>query len=97
MIVGWRTMRTMTTDITLDAHEQAIWAWRVKGKLIHHSDYGSQYLSIRYTKRLAEEVITLLVNSVGDSYDNADAEIIISLLKTEVIYKKSPKKNFDAA
>lgn len=96
MIVGWRAMKTMTTDMTLDALEQAIWARKVKGSLIHHSDRGSQYLSIRYTERLAEEGITPSVGSVGDAYDNALAESVIGLFKTEVIYRKSPWKTFDA-
>jgi len=96
MIVGWRAMKTMTTEMTLDALEQAIWARQVKGKLIHHSDHGSQYLSIRYSERLAEEGITPSAGSVGDAYDNALAETIIGLFKTEVIYKKSPWKTFDA-
>ena len=96
MIVGWRATKTMATDMTLNALEQAIWARQVKGKLIHHSDHGSQYLSIRYTERLAEEGITPSVGSVGDAYDNALAETVIGLFKTEVIYKKSPWKNYDA-
>jgi transposase InsO family protein len=96
MIVGWRAMKTMTTDMTLDALEQAIWAQQLEGTLIHHSDHGSQYLSIRYSERLAEESITPSAGSVGDAYDNALAETIIGLFKTEVIYKKSPWKNFDA-
>lgn len=96
MIVGWRAMKTMTTDMTLDALEQALWARKVKGTLIHHSDRGSQYLSIRYIERLAEEGIAPSVGSVGDAYDNALAETIIGLFKTEVIYKKSPWKNVDA-
>ena len=96
MIVGWRAMKTMTTDMTLDAFEQAIWARKMKGTLIHHSDHGSQYLSIRYTDRLAEEGITPSVGSVGDAYDNAVAESVIGLFKTEVIYEKSPWKTFDA-
>jgi len=96
MIVGWWAMKTMTTDMTLDALEQAIWARKVKGNLIHHSDHGSQYLSIRYSERLADEGITPSVGSVGDAYDNARAETVIGLFKTEVIYKKSPWKMFDA-
>lgn len=96
MIVGWRAMKTMTTDMTLDALEQAVWARKVEGTLIHHSDRGSQYLSIRYSERLAEEGITPSVGSVGDAYDNALAESVIGLFKTEVIYKKSPWKTFDA-
>lgn len=96
MIVGWRALKAMTTDMTLDALEQAIWARQVKGKLIHHSDRGSQYLSIRYTDRLCEEGITPSVGSVGDAYDNALAESVIGLFKTEVIHRKSPWKNLDA-
>lgn len=96
MIVGWRAMKTMTTDMTLDALEQAIWARKVKGTLIHHSDRGSQYLSIRYSERLAEEGITPSMGSVGDAYDNALAESVIGLFKTEVIYRKSPWKTYDA-
>jgi putative transposase len=68
----------------------------VKRTLIHHSDHGSQYLSIRYTNRLAEEGITPSVGSVGDAYGNALTESVIGLFKTEVIYKKSPWKTFDA-
>jgi transposase InsO family protein len=96
MIVGWRAMKRMTTDMTLDALEQAIWARKLKGSLIHHSDRGSQYLSIRYSERLAEEGIIPSVGSVGDAYDNALAETVIGLFKTEVIYKKSPWKTYDA-
>jgi len=96
MIVGWRAMKTMTTDMTLDALEQAIWACKLKGTLIHHSDHGSQYLSIRYTEQLAEEGITPSVDSVGDANDNALAESVIGLFKTEVMYKKGPWKTFDA-
>lgn len=96
MIVGWRVMKTTTTDMTLDALEQAIWAHQLKGKLIHQNDHGSQYLSIRYSERLAEEGITPSAGSVGDAYDNALAETIIGLFKTEVIYRLSPWKNFDA-
>ena len=81
----------------LDALEQILWARKVKGTLIHHSDHGSEYLSLRYTERLAEEGITPSVDSVGDAYDNALAESIIGLFKAEFIYKKSPWKNFDAA
>lgn len=75
-IVGWRVSRSLQTDLVLDALEQALWARRdIKG-LIHHSDRGSQYLSIRYTERLAEANIEASVGSVGDSYDNALAETI---------------------
>jgi putative transposase len=71
--VGWRVSRSLHTDLVLDALEQALWARRETNGLIHHSDHGSQYPSIRYTERLAEANIEA---SVGDSYDNALAEII---------------------
>jgi len=96
MIVGLKAMKTMTTAMTLDALEQALWARKVKGTLTHHSDHGSQYLSLRYTNRRAEEGITPSVDSVGDAYDNPLAESIIGLFKAEVIYKRRPWKNFDA-
>ena len=95
-IVGWRACSTPRTDLVLDALEQAIWARRPdKQGLTHHSDRGSQYLSIRYTERLAESQIKPSVGSVGDSYDNALAETIIGLYKTEVIRKRGPWKNLD--
>ena len=95
-IVGWRACSTLRTDLVLDALDQAIWARRPdKQRLTHHSDRGSQYLSIRYTERLAESQIKPSVGSVGDSYDNALAETIIGLYKTEVIRKRGPWKNLD--
>ena len=84
-IVGWRVSRSMHTELVLDALEQAIWARKETKNLIHHSDRGSQYLSIRYTERLADAGIESSVGSVGDSYDNALAETINGLYKTEVI------------
>ncbi len=86
-IVGWRVSTSMTTGFVLDALNQAICqrAPSEVDKLIHHSDRGSQYLSIRYTERLAEAGIDTSVGSVGDSYDNALAESIIGLFKAEVI------------
>jgi transposase InsO family protein len=86
-IVGWRVSTSMTTGFVLDALNQAICqrAPSEADKLIHHSDRGSQYLSIKYTERLAEAGIDTSVGSVGDSYDNALAESIIGLFKTEVI------------
>jgi len=84
-IVGWRVSRSLRTDLVLDALEQAIWARKETRNLIHHSDRGSQYLSIRYSERLAEAGIESSVGSVGDSYDNALAETINVLYKTEVI------------
>ena len=93
-IVGWRVSTSMTTGFVLDALNQAICqrAPSEADKLIHHSDRGSQYLSIRYTERLAEAGIDTSVGSVGDSYDNALAESIIGLFKTEVIKFFGPWK-----
>jgi len=93
-IVGWRASGSLRTDLALDALEQAIWD-RLDGdpgRLIHHSDHGSQYLSIRYTERLAEAGIEPSVGTVGDSYDNALAESVIGLYKTEVIRTRGPWK-----
>lgn len=81
MIVGWKVATSMHADLTLDALEQALWARKVNEPLIHHSDRGSQYLSIRYGERLAEENIAASVGSVGDAYDNALAETINGLYK----------------
>ena len=94
-IVGWRVSTSMTTGFVLDALNQAICqrAPSEADKLIHHSDRGSQYLSIRYTQRLAEAGIDTSVGSVGDSYDNALAESIIGLFKTEVIKFLGPWKS----
>ena len=92
-IVGWRVSRSMTTDFVLDALEQALHARRFdrSGDLIHHSDRGSQYVSISYTERLAEAGIEPSVGSKGDSYDNALAETINGLYKTELIHRQSWK------
>lgn len=90
-IVGWRVSNSMKTDFVLDALEQALYA-RQPGHadgLIHHSDRGSQYVSIRYTERLAEAGIEPSVGSKGDSYDNALAETINGLYKAELIYRQS--------
>ena len=95
-IIGWRVARTMQTELVLDALEQALWArCGVKG-VVHHSDRGGQYLSIRYTERLAEAGAEPSVGSVGDSYDNALAETIIGLYKTEVIHHRGPWRHLDA-
>ena len=97
-IVGWRVSNSLRTDLALDALEQALYE-RVRGEtpgLIHHSDRGVQYLSIRYTKRLAESGIEASVGSVGDSYDNALAESVIGLYKTEVIRQREPWRNLQA-
>ena len=96
MIVGWRVSTSMSGELTLDALEQALWARDRDGELIHHSDRGSQYLAVRYTERLAEEGIDPSVGSVGDSYDNAMAESIIGLYKTEVIRPRGPWRNLEA-
>lgn len=96
MIVGWRCATTLRTDLALDALEHALWQRGVgHDGLIHHSDRGSTYLSIRYTQRLREAGIEGSVGSVGDSYDNAEAETIIGLFKTEVIRRKGPWKGLD--
>jgi putative transposase len=95
-IVGWRVSRTMHTDLVLDALEQALHARQASRGLIHHSDHGCQYLSVRYTERLAEAGIEASVGSVGDSYDNALAETIIGLYKTEVIHARGPWRTLDA-
>ena len=96
MIVGWRVSSAMSAELTLDALEQALWARKIKGGLIHHSDRGSQYLSIRYTERLAEVGIAASVGSVGDAYDNAMAETVNGLYKAEVIWKQGPWRNREA-
>jgi transposase InsO family protein len=95
-IVGWRVARSMHTELVLDALEQALWARKATAGLVHHSDRGSQYLSIRYTERLAEAGVETPVGSVGDSYDNALAETIIGLYKTEVIHRRGPWRHIDA-
>jgi transposase InsO family protein len=95
MIVGWRVWNSLKTDLVLDALEQALYARTGTQGLIHHSDCGSQYLSIRYTERLAEFGIESSVGSVGDSYDNALAETIIGLFKTEVIRARGPWRHMD--
>ncbi|MBW9267982.1 MAG: IS3 family transposase [Candidatus Thiodiazotropha sp. (ex. Lucinisca nassula)] len=96
-IVGWRVSRSLKTALVLDALEQAIWVRKDTQNLIHHSDRGSQYLSIRYSERLAEAGIESSVGSVGDSYDNALAETINGLYKTEIIRnpKRGPWKTID--
>jgi transposase InsO family protein len=94
-IVGWRTSTSMKTQFVLDALEQAIWQRKTPDnkELVHHSDRGSQYLSIKYTERLAEAEIDLSVGTVGDAYDNALAECVIGLFKTEVINQIGPWKS----
>ena len=94
-IVGWRVLKHMQTDLILDALEQALWARGKPKGVIHHSDRGSQYLSIRYSDRLAEAGFNASVGSVGDSYDNALAETINGLYKAEVIHKDGPWRGMD--
>ena len=96
-IVGWRASSSLRSDLALDALEQAIWERQDTSMdgLIHHSDRGGQYLSIRYKERLAEAGIEPSVGSRGDSYDNALAETIIGLYKTEMIRKRGPWRGLD--
>ena len=97
-IVGWRVSSSLRTDFVLDALEQAIYQ-RCGAEvidLVHHSDRGTQYLSMRYTERLADAGIAPSVGSRGDSYDNAMAESIIGLFKTEVIQRKGPWRHLEA-
>jgi transposase InsO family protein len=97
-IVGWRASNSLRTDLALDALEQAIYdrCDTNTGDLVHHSDRGTQYLSIRYTERLADAGIELSVGSRGDAYDNALAETVIGLFKTEVIRRRGPWRSLDA-
>jgi transposase InsO family protein len=96
-IVGWRVSRSMQTDFVLDALEQALYARQPeRDALIHHSDRGSQYVSIRYSERLREAGIAPSVGSKGDSYDNALAETINGLYKAEVIHRRGPWKTAEA-
>ena len=91
-VVGWRVSSSLRSDLALDALEQAICEREEErgDRLVHHSDRGVQYLSIRYTERLAEAGIELSVGSKGDAYDNALAESVICLFKTEVIRRQGP-------
>ena len=97
-IVGWRVSSSMKTDFVLDALEQALYARQPErdSALIHHSDRGSQYVSIRYSERLAEAGIEPSVGSKGDSYDNALAETINGLYKAELIHRRAPWKSREA-
>ena len=95
-IVGWRVSTSLRSDLALDALEQALHArGNCHEPLIHHSDRGVQYLSIRYTDRLKDAGIDASVGSVGDSYDNALAESINALFKTEVIKRQGPWKGWE--
>jgi putative transposase len=97
-IVGWRVSRTAHAGFVLDALEQALHARRPVrgGGLVHHSDRGVQYVSIKYTERLAAAGIEPSVGSVGDSYDNALAETINGLYKAELIHRRGPWRGFEA-
>ena len=97
-IVGWRASRSAHAGFVLDALEQALHDRRPvrSGGLVHHSDRGSQYVSIKYTERLAEAGIEPSVGSVGSSYDNALAETINGLYKAEVIHRRGPWRSFEA-
>ena len=96
-IVGWRVSRTAHAGFVLDALEQALYERRpVQGGLVHHSDRGVQYVSIKYTERLVEAGIEPSVGSVGDSYDNALAETVIGLYKAEVIRRRGPWRSLEA-
>ncbi len=95
-IVGWQASRSLRTDLALDALEQALWAREgpLDG-LVHHSDRGVQYLSIRYTERLAEAGVVTPVGSRGDSYDNALPESVIGLYKAELVRRRGPWRGLD--
>jgi putative transposase len=97
-IVGWRVSASLRTDFVLDALEHAIYDRRgdTWAGLVHHSDRGTQYLSMRYTDRLADAGIAPSVGSRGDSYDNALAESVIGLFKTEVIQRRGPWRSLEA-
>jgi putative transposase len=97
-IVGWRVSSSMRTDFVLDALEQALYARQPErdNSLVHHSDRGSQYVSIRYSERLAEAGVEPSVGSKGDSYDNALAETINGLYKAELIHRRAPWKTKEA-
>lgn len=100
MIVGWRVDTTLRTDLALDALEHALWERKRKNRnidqLIHHSDKGSQYVSIAYTERLREAGMESSVGSTGDSYDNAAAEALNKLYKKEVVWREGPWTGRDA-
>ena len=97
-IVGWRVSRTARAGFVLDALEQALDERQPirRAGLVHHSDRGGQYVSLRYTQRLAEAGIEPSVGSVGDSYDNALAETVIGLFKAEVIHRRGPWRSLEA-
>ncbi len=98
-IVGWRTASSMPTELPLDALEMALWTRQHAGHdpagVIHHSDAGSQYTSIKYASRLADMQALASIGSVGDSYDNAMAESVIGLYKTECVRPDGPFRHVD--
>ena len=94
-IVGWRAHTTMRSELVLDALEQALHDRETDARLVHHSDRGSQYVSMRYTERLTTAGVAPSVGSAGDAYDNALAESVIGLFKTEVIHRRGPWKGFE--
>jgi len=99
MVVGWQLSNSLRSDLAIDALEMAVWnrtrAGQVLDGLVHHSDRGVQYLSIRYSERLAENDIVASVGSRGDSYDNAMAEAFNSLYKWELVYPQGPWRGLD--
>ena len=97
-LVGWRVSRSARADFVLDALEQALHQRRPvrQAGLVHHSDRGVQYVSIKYTERLAEAGIEPSVGSIGDSYDNALAETVIGLFKAELIHRRGPGRSLEA-
>ena len=97
-IVGWWVSRSMQAEFVMDALEQALYDRQPlhSGGLIHHSNRGVQYVSIKYTKRLVEVEIEPSVGNVGDSYDNALAENVVGLFKTEVIHRRGPWRGLEA-
>ena len=99
VIVGWRAARTMRTDLPLDALDMALWhrarAGHTVDGLVHHSDAGSQYTSIRYTERLLDAGVRASIGTVGDSHDNALAETVNGLYKTELVYWQGPWRGAD--
>lgn len=94
-IVGWRASASMKSDLVLDALEQALYDRETDGRLVHHSNRGAQYVSMRYSERLANAGIAPSVGSVGDAYDNALAESVIGLYKTEVIRHAGPWRGLE--
>lgn len=98
-IVGWRTSSSMPTELPLDALEMALWARAGAGQavdgVIHHSDAGTQYTSIRYSNRLADAGAVASIGTVGDSYDNALAESVIGLYKAECVRHEGPVRTVD--